>query len=454
MKLPHIIGGIALIGIAATTFIVIKSKATIKYKTSINAPLEGNDLAFEQYIIHPDSGAIIERNTGTQLTIPANSFVRKDGSKPTGDVALKVREMHNPYAIMQSGIPMEVAGSDGKHLQSAGMIEIRAYEGDDELQMPEGKKIGIELAAYKSSGDYSLYFLKEDRQWETKDSFSHKSNDRRKNKLNTLSKQPAAPIDSTAINEFVFLITADTNYNPELKPFVNQEWLLLENDKMEAVKKAVRQNWNSVTITTEKKRKMQYRIRFSFDESTAKEYGVDSICSFLAQPIMSNDQSRRKNRKAFAQKIEEYELLVKQNETEKERVKQQAEMVNAFSINQTGVWNIDKIMKEEVIITKVKFDFENEMKGSKNDHKIFMIFEDNNSVIYVPRTAWNEIPFPANQSVSIAAAISVSEVAFIPSEVVKGSVRKGNREINMSSQRMSYKDFVRKAATMGSVVRR
>ena len=454
MKLSHIIGGIALVIITAVSFILMKSKAARHHHLIINAPLESNDIAFDQYRIHLDSNITIERNTGTQLKIPANSFTRKDGSKPTGAVYLKVREMHDPYAIMRSGIPMEVAGTDGKYLQSAGMIEIRAYEGDNELKIEDGKAIGVELAAYKESGDYSLYFLKEDSQWETKDSFSYQPNERRKNKMNELSKSLTPPIDSIADNDFVFAITGDTNYMPELKAFMEQEWLLLEKDKLQSAKKAVRQNWSNVTITQVNKRKMQYRIRFVFNDEKAKEYGVDSVYSFLAKPVMSSDQSRRKNRKEFAQKMEEYERLVKHNEAERERVKLQAEMVNAFSINQTGVWNIDKIMKEEVIITKVNFDFENEMKGSKTEHKIFMVFEDNNSVIYVSRSEWDKIPFPANQRVSIAAVLNGSQVAFIPSEVVKSSVRKGNREINLGSQRMSYNDFVQKTSNRGSVVRR
>ena len=107
-----------------------------------------------------------------------------------------------------------------------------------------------------------------------------------------------------------------------------------------------------------------------------------------------------------------------------------------------------------VIITKVHFDFENELKGSKTEHKIFMIFEDNNSVIYVSRSEWDKIPFPVNQRVSIAAVLNNAQVAFVSSEVVKGSVRKGNHEINLSSQKMSYNEFVQKTANMGSVARR
>jgi hypothetical protein len=189
---------------------------------------------------------------------------------------------------------------------------------------------------------------------------------------------------------------------------------------------------------------MQYEITFSLDEHISKEYGVSPTYSFLAKPIMSKDQSRRKNRKEFEQKMEEYALLLKQNEEEKERVKMQADMVNAFSINQTGIWNIDKIMKEEVIITKVYFDFEGEMKGMKSEHKIFMIFEDNNSVIYVSRSEWDKIPFPINKHVSIAAVINNSKVAFIPSEDIRNIVKRGYHEISLTSKRINYHDFAKR----------
>jgi hypothetical protein len=454
MKPSNIIGGLALIGIIASAVFFINSVNTSANELKIKAPLEGHGITFDEYRIQPDSGTIIERNTGTQLIITANSFTRKDGSKPSGEIALKVREMHDPYAIMRSGIPMEVSGTGGKYLQSAGMIEIRAYEGDNELIVKDGKTIGVELAAYKVAEDYNLYFLKEDRQWETRDNFSYRPNERRKNKLIALSKLPQPPIDTTTENEFVFVISGDTNYMPELKAFINQEWLLLEKDKLASAKKAVRQNWSGVSITPVKKRKMHYRITFSFDESIINQYGTDSIYSFLAKPIMRNDQSRNKNRKDFEQKMEAYASLLRQNEEEKERAKQQAAMVNAFRINQTGVWNIDKIIKEEVIITKVNFDFESEMKGPKTEHKIFMILEDNNSVIYVSRSEWDKIPFPANQRISIAAVLNGLQVAFIPSDIVQGSIRKGNFEMHLSSQRMSYHDFLQKKVNTGSVASR
>ena len=47
------------------------------------------------------------------------------------------------------------------YMQSAGMMEIRAYLGSEELNLSIGKSISVSLAALnKVDANYNLYFLK------------------------------------------------------------------------------------------------------------------------------------------------------------------------------------------------------------------------------------------------------------------------------------------------------
>jgi hypothetical protein len=334
------------------------------------------------------------------------------------------------------------------------MIEIRAFENDNELEMREGKKIGVELAAFKTSAGYSLYYLENDRQWNTKDTFTYSENTRRKNKLDQLANTMTPPADDTSSNnDFVFVIDGDTSSNPELKPFLHQEWQLLEMEKLEAVKKAIRQTWSKIDIRAEKRRKMEYQITFSIDESIAQYSKVPTSFSLLAKPVMNNDQSKRKNRKSFEEKMEAYHEIAKRIDDERQRVKQQAEMVNTFAINRMGIWNIDRLMKEESIITHVHFDFENEMIGSSENHKVFMIYEENNSVVYVKKNEWKYFMLPKNTRASIVAVLPDSKVAVISAEKIAAEIKKGANEIFLKSEILPLQEWIAQNQKNGTIAK-
>jgi hypothetical protein len=444
MKAAHIIAGISILAISsAIIFWATKKSSDVNGAQSlkINPPLPGADIAFDQYQVHPDSSLIIERTNGTMLKIPADCFVKEDGSKPSSGINIQVREFHDPYAILTAGIPMEIAGSDGAHLQSAGMIEMHAFEGKEELKIREGKNIDISLASFRNADQYNLYYLDNDQQWMTRGNFSNEPNERKKNKLAKLSKTPPPPsADSTG--DFVFVISGDTSINPELKPFIGQEWLLIEKEKEREARIAIRQSWSKVKIERINKRKMTYRIGFEYDEAGNEDIRKNSF-SIIASPIMDKDQSRRRNRKDFEQQLKEYELLVQQNEAEKERVKQQADMVNSFKADKMGVWNIDAIMKEEIMITNMHFDFEKELNGPTKDHYVYMIYEENNSVVYIQRNEWAKFPVPKNKPVTLVAVISDGNIALIKSEEIKNKLNTNKGDIHLSSVRQPLSNWLK-----------
>jgi hypothetical protein len=436
MKAAHIITGFSILAISSGIFFWATKNSTGQtgaQSLKINPPLPGADIAFDQYQVHPDSSLIIERANGTMLNIPADCFVKKDGSKPSSGVQIQVREFHDPYTILTAGIPMEIAGSNGEHLQSAGMIEMHAFEGKEELKIREGKNIDISLASFRNSDQYNLYYLDNDQQWMTRGNFTNEPNLRKKNQLAELSKTPPPP-SADSIGDFVFVISGDTSINPELKPFIGQEWLLIEKEKERGARTAMRQSWSKVKIERINKRKMTYRIIFEYDESGNEDIGKSSF-SIMASPIMDKDQSRRRNRKDFEEQLKEYELLVQQNEAEKERIKIQADMVNSFKADKMGIWNIDAVMKEEIMITHMHFDFEKEMYGSSKEHYVYMIYEENNSVVYIQRNEWAKFPVPKNKPVTLVAVLSDGNVALVKNDEIKTKLKPASSDMHVSSVR-------------------
>ena len=130
MKKIYIKIAAALLILLSLFFVWMKfSKDKIQYEQNIHPPIKSQDIAFEEYRFHKDSTLKIERATGTLISISPNTFVHKNGSEVRDSVLLKVREFHNTEDIFRSGIPMSIDKKRKQILQSAGMIELRAFSG-------------------------------------------------------------------------------------------------------------------------------------------------------------------------------------------------------------------------------------------------------------------------------------------------------------------------------------
>jgi hypothetical protein len=411
-----------------------KKEEITEHKLSVKPLISNMDLNFQEYFIHPDSSAMIERNTGTQIQIPASCFRRADGSAPSEKITLRVREFHDPTSIVQAGVPMEVAGTNGQYLQSAGMIEMHAYENGSELKISQDKSINIELAGYRASDGYSLYYLENNQSWQVTDTFENTENKRKKKRIAQLSIPTPVP-DTTTNTGFIFTIDADINEKPELKPFINQSWVLAENIDDQKLKRALRNNWSIANVKMTNKRKMEYRITFSIDVKGEDDKHFKESFSILATPVFETGMSKKEQRREMERRMDEYVTLENQRIEELERVKKQADLVNSFKAQQMGVYNIDKIMLEEIIITNVHFDFESELYGSKDEHKVFLILEENNSVIPVNRENWASMSLPINKKFHFIAVLPNSRIALVSSDQIHSKLNQSRKEITLSSER-------------------
>jgi hypothetical protein len=403
-------------------------------KLSIKPPIPTMDLPFEEHLIHPDSTVAIERNTGTFIQIPSACFRRADGTKPTEKISFKVREFHEPKDLLQSGIPMEVVGTNGQFLQSAGMIEMHAYEKGQELKISEDKTIGIELAGFRNAEGYSLYYLDNNQSWKVTDTFENKANERKQTRIKTLNIPTQVP-DTSTHEGFIFQIQADLNENPELKPFANQSWELAENIDQRKLQRALRNSWSIANVKMTNKRKMEYRITFSIDVKGEDDKLIKESFSILAKPVFENGMSKKEQRREMERRMEEYATLEKQRIEELERVKKQADVVNTFKAKQMGIYNIDKIMVGENIITKVNFDFESQLFDKKEEQQVFMVLEENNSVIPVNRNSWHAMPIPSKAKFHFLAVISGEQIAYVSSDHIQQQLAKNNKEINLTSEK-------------------
>ena len=161
-------------------------------KPYVNPPIEGLNVPFTTYVVQSNKGITIKHKTGSFLKIPKNAFVNKNEELIKGKVEIKYREFKDVAEIFASGIPMTYhENGEEFHFESAGMIEILAYQDGIPVYMNPKKKIDIEMKSDYAGTHYNLYSLDTiNREWvyKGKDRVITKSENLEENRTNNVSE--------------------------------------------------------------------------------------------------------------------------------------------------------------------------------------------------------------------------------------------------------------------------
>lgn len=107
-------------------------------------------IAVKADIIQIDNSkdTLIFGSQGTGLYFEKNSFVLSDGSYPKGEISIQLKECYSNSDMIREGLSTT---SNGKLLETRGMINVLAYSNDQELKLKDGKKFIIHFP--KDSSD-------------------------------------------------------------------------------------------------------------------------------------------------------------------------------------------------------------------------------------------------------------------------------------------------------------
>jgi hypothetical protein len=117
-------------------------QATGSY-TSLQDFYDRNGVDAQVFFINPDQNSIVTGDSGTMIGIPPNSLVDSNGSPPSGQVKVTLREIYGIKSMVLSHTPTT---SNGAILQSGGMFYLEfsanniSYKPDTVLgaAMPSG----------------------------------------------------------------------------------------------------------------------------------------------------------------------------------------------------------------------------------------------------------------------------------------------------------------------------
>jgi len=92
--------------------------------------------------IKPGQEQTVTAAKGTLVIVPANAFVFEDGSVPTGEVDLMLQEAYDPSDFVLHNL---TTLSEGRILQTGGMVRINAQSGGKELRLADGASLTVSL---------------------------------------------------------------------------------------------------------------------------------------------------------------------------------------------------------------------------------------------------------------------------------------------------------------------
>lgn len=403
------------------------------------------DIPMDHYVLDMDSSITISRPTGTKIRIQASTFCYKDGSPVNGKIELNVREFHQAADILRSGIPMDIDKDKGEYLKSAGMIELRAYSQGKELDIKKEKSIAIDLAGYRSSEGYQLYYLNNDAEWIVPDSFRQGKNNNKTEKLEQLARLPEKPMeeDSSLSDELVFDLYGNFDLAPQLGALANRQWKICKDYNNPDIKKGMRINWERISMDLVDKKNMIYEMAFSKKQEMQEGEGeIFQSMILYVTPVMDKG-NKRKDKKLFQWQMQQYEAKMKKVEDEKKRAEAEADLVNCFKINKMGVYNIDRLFTcDELQITSVSFDFQDELDPKINKLKLFAIYPEENSVIeYNPRD-WNKVGLSTNKKMRLIAYLPGERIAVVENDEIQKQIAIKNKAIRFKTQQYAAAEYL------------
>ncbi|MGB3849833.1 MAG: hypothetical protein WA958_07670 [Tunicatimonas sp.] len=430
----------------------------------LRPPFEQVTLPWVSIAFDPAQGDTLVLENGTRLEVPANAFIRPDGSQPIGEVTLKYREMHKTEDILISGIPLNT-WQDGEMntLESAVMWEVRAFQDSISLELDSAnnKMIKTVIASDVEDPDFDLYFLDEkQQQWDWKSEITPEQNTLKLEAYQRSEEaaQRAKDYDLKncfAINYVEFIDIKNPprdrvfNYfSPDKAPssktvrrLMSQklkgygaDWLdafgYVENE--ESIRYSGKEcppalllweaegkipvwiNNDSDWIRVAFKKIKEYRYKLTFWKWGRFQNGNSErniLYSMTAKIKMSLKELYASQPEAWS---EEYLSLLEQAEVEKKFSEAQNLVTRTFKINQMGIYNYDIPLSQNELLVQAEFSIPDQELYPDMD--IYVIPGKANSVVRYSQASLGEFRLYPNTEMLIFSVMMGNQIARVDPE--------------------------------------
>lgn len=431
MRNTPFVGLLLILGLSACE----ETPATSKVVPYIQPPIPTLVQAFEEKEIEAAEPSTFVAKSGSSISIPANAWVNQEGQPVSGKVTFQYREYQDASDIMLSGIPMayDTAGIK-RHLETAGMFELRATQNGQSLKVAPGKTLKTTLASQTYGYDYGGYFLDEEaKNWKYTGPTSAKENrDKKllKDKLAKLIPQRPFPLSEKYLC-LNYSMIVDVIYNNDLRNVDTS--LVQQKIKQYGIKYANINCWNYVKFNGSDYPPAMFLWKRTgkgnpFDKSlenlenkTTHIAGNRYLFTFFKDDKHTDSINVELERDMFISELfkfpadywaKNYAEAMARIEVERERMKLMADMYREMEISQVGIYNYDRLMKENPVELAATFKFDEDFDKEVSDvDMMFFVPGSQRSVIKLPKDKWSKLPMVADEKGKLICVLPKGKVA-------------------------------------------
>ncbi len=434
-----------LLGLALLFNACTSEKKTASALGKVLPPLPELAPAYQAFTINTEEETVLTLPSGTTITVPANALVDEQGGLVKGEATILYREYHDAASVVLSGIPMDY-NSDGRkrHFQTAGMFDIAGQQNGNPLKVQQKKSIQVDLASYEEGTDYNLFALDQEKGWEFVDYVVPAANPKRvviEQEIQTLRKK----MGSSTSPYFVFTydgvldVKFDTNplsaknrANSKVRrQFKAYQIETLSSSVYEFVKyettayPADMLIWQNLGrrfpswlrnkrcgVELERLKGNTYTLSAQYANETYK--GKIRVVIPLKYLFDYTPERWRNNLatvlKDVAGKEEQYRQELEALRLRKE---QQAAVLRSFSVAGFGIYNYDRLLKEEEKI-EILADFQ--LEEAQELDWVLCLPEDGKTIIKYPKSDWNAVVLLPNNKARFISILPDKRVAVYSAE--------------------------------------
>jgi hypothetical protein len=398
------------------------------YPEGIHPVADAFDVPDVVFSLDPTTPRQVSLPSGTSISIPARAFVAPDGSTPAS-VDLVVREFATASDLLRAGIPMQLSPGSRDHLQSAGMLEVRARSGSTELSLRPGVELGVDLVSHTRAGaEFRLWSLDDSGTWSEIGDFASLPHAARDRELARIDRELATERGARKPQRerWSFRLEPDSENAPHLQPWKQVVWEWVpQRPGEEPPAAAVRGAWTDARV--QEQSDGTYAITLVFESSTYSGETVHESVTVQAIPQLTRRQLE-KAQTDYAESRRAWEAHQARLREERAFYAAQGDIVYRFRMAQLGYINIDKYEDaQRMSQVDLAFDFE---RGTRflDKTKLYLVNSDNATVLSFQASDWDAIPVPTGR-VHLIALIDTATAALLDPSAFDREIRSRARPL-------------------------
>jgi hypothetical protein len=337
-------------------------------KRAINKPWENISPPKQEFTFNAETGDTITLENGTTIRIPAGILVDSKGAHVDGEVMLDFSTMYTPAEIIASGIPMDYDSAGSTYFfQSAGMFEMTAHKGNEQLAIENGKSISLDFPTTRNDQTYSFYrYDTAGGNWGFQDIPEVDSNKARialEEALAEASVPPAKPEEYKAGTPVIDL-EFDLQKHPELSGYNGVIWQYAGSGNDPEDNKWIYQEvWANADLDLADRSQNMYALNLRNGQKTF---------STMIRPVLKGADFENALAE-FALRMEKFEAEEAARAAEEQRIQQIPPYMSTLSVLVFGVHNLDAIRhNSDFIFADAKFLLPS-FTGSRGDVTVYIV---------------------------------------------------------------------------------